>query len=89
MLRHLGDFELETLRKLANGEAVSLSSDLRLRLEMAGVIQDGARGVVLTTAGRRLANQKRDVAVRSPIPEPKFALDRRGRRLPFQRKSVF
>ncbi len=89
MLRHLGDFELETLRKLANGESVSLSSHLRLRLEMAGVIQDGPRGIVLTGVGRRLANEKRDVAVSSPLPEPKFVRDRRGRRLPFQRKSVF
>src|SRR4030095_15658516 len=50
--------ELDILRKLVNGEAVSLSSHLRLRLEMAGVLRDGARGIVVTDAGRRLAQQR-------------------------------
>jgi hypothetical protein len=31
--------ELEILRKLVNGEAVSLSSQLRIRLELAGAIE--------------------------------------------------
>ena len=38
--------ELDLLRKLVNGEAVSLSSQVRLRLEMAGVLRDGASGIV-------------------------------------------
>jgi hypothetical protein len=72
-LTHL---ELDILRKLVNGEAVSLSSHLRLRLEMAGVLRDGARGIVVTDAGKRLARQRpADVA--------------RGRRMPFQRKPFF
>ena len=78
------------LRKLVNGEAVSLSSQLRLRLEMAGVLRDGARGIVVTDAGRRLAQQgAADVPVGSPAAAPKVARDGRGRRLPFQRKSIF
>jgi hypothetical protein len=86
--------ELDLLRKLVNGEAVSLSSQLRLRLEMAGVLRDGAAGIVVTTAGRRLAEQKPvEVAADSPAPGPgpgpKVARDGRGRRLPFQRRSVF
>jgi len=86
----LSTLELDILRKLVNGEAVSLSSQLRLRLEMAGVLRDGARGIVVTDAGRRLARQKpADVAVGSPAPKPKVARDVRGRRLPFQRKSIF
>ena len=86
----LTNLELDILRKLVNGEAVSLSSQLRLRLEMAGVLRDGARGIVLTEAGKRLALQRpADVAAGSPAPDPKVARDGRGRRMPFQRKSIF
>lgn len=86
----LSTLEIDILRKLVNGEAVSLSSQLRLRLEMAGVLRDGARGIVVTEAGRRLARQKpADVATGDPAPAPKVARDGRGRRMPFQRKSIF
>jgi hypothetical protein len=86
----LSDLEIEVLRKLVNGEAVSLSSQLRLRLEMAGVLRDGARGIIVTDAGRRLSSQKpAEVAVGSAAPDPKVARDGRGRRMPFQRKSIF
>ena len=82
--------DLDILRKLMNGEAASLSSHLRLRLEMAGVLRDGARGIVLTDAGRRLARQgPTDVAAGSRAPARQAARDGRGRRLPFQRKSNF
>ena len=90
MARTLSNLELDILRKLVNGEAVSLSSQLRLRLEMAGVLRDGARGMVVTEAGKRLVRQRpADVAGRSPAPDPKVARDSRGRRMPFQRKSNF
>lgn len=86
----LSTLELDILRKLVNGEAVSVSSHLRLRLEMAGVLRDGARGIVVTEAGKRLALQRpADAAADRPAPDPKVARDGRGRRLPFQRKSVF
>ena len=42
----LTDLDLDILRKLVNGEAVSLSSQLRLRLEIAGVLRDGVSGIV-------------------------------------------
>jgi hypothetical protein len=90
MTRTLSNLEIDILRKLMNGEAISLSSQLRLRLEMAGVLRDGARGIVLTSSGKRLAQQKpADVAVGSPAAAPKVARDGRGRRMPFQRKSIF
>ena len=86
----LGNLEIDILRKLVNGEAVSLSSQLRLRLEMAGVLRDSARGIVVTEAGKRLALQRPpDVAGGSPAPGPRVARDGRGRRMPFQRKSNF
>jgi hypothetical protein len=82
--------ELDILRKLVNGEAVSLSSHLRLRLEMAGVLRDGARGIVVTDAGRRLAQQRpAGVAASGRAPDPKVARDGRGRRTPFHRKFIF
>ena len=92
MRARLTNLELDLLRKLVNGEAASLSSQLRLRLEMAGVLRDGAAGIVVTATGRRLAAQKPvEVAAVSPAPAaaPKVARDGRGRRLPFQRRSVF
>jgi hypothetical protein len=90
MAATLSNLELDILRKLVNGEAVSLSSQLRLRLELAGVLRDSARGIVVTEAGKRLARHKpADVAVSSPAPKPKVARDGRGRRLPFQRRSIF
>jgi hypothetical protein len=86
----LSDHERDILRKLANGEAVSVSSHQRLRLELAGLIRDGARGIVLTIEGRGLARQAPTAnADRGPAPQAKVARDGRGRRLPFQRRSVF
>lgn len=90
MLPHLSNLDLETLRKLANGEAVSMSSDLRLRLELAGAIRDAAKGVILTAEGHRLARQKTvHVTLDGATPDDKTALDRRGRRMPNRRKSIF
>src|SRR4030095_8966335 len=40
----LSDLEIELLRKLVNGEAVSISSPQRGRLELAGVIGEGGKG---------------------------------------------
>jgi hypothetical protein len=90
MAPKLSNLELEILRKLENGERVSLSSQLRLRLELAGAIRDGAQGVVVTADGRRLAGQKpADSIASTSAPASKRAVDRRGRRMPNQRRSVF
>ena len=90
MVPNLSNLELDVLRKLVNGETVSLSSQLRLRLELSGVIRDGARGIVVTTAGRQLAGTKpTNVTANSPVPNANLARDRRGRRMPFQRKLIF
>jgi hypothetical protein len=90
MLPTLSTLELDILRKLVNGEAVSLSSQLRIRLELAGAIREGARGITVTVIGRRLARQEPAiVAADGPPPGPKVARDGRGRRKPFQRRSVF
>jgi hypothetical protein len=37
----LTELEIEILRKLVNGEAVALSSQQRVRLELAGVVREG------------------------------------------------
>jgi len=90
MVPNLSNLEIEVLRKLVNGETVSLSSQLRLRLELSGVIRDGAQGIVVTTVGRKLAGQKlSNVTADSSESAAKLARDSRGRRLPFQRKSIF
>ena len=58
MRLRLSDLEIEILRKLVNGEAVSLSSQQRVRLELAGMIREGPNGVDVTLTGRNLAREK-------------------------------
>jgi hypothetical protein len=77
--------KIDTLRKRVNGETVPVPSQLRIRLESAGVIREGGNGLAVTAEGRRFASQKPAV---TPL-ENKAAVDRRGQRLPFQRRSVF
>jgi ribosomal protein S19E (S16A) len=86
----LSDLEIEILRKLVNGEAVSISSQLRVRLELAGMIKEGPKGIVVTPIGRSLARAKPAEATASGVAhEIKVSRDSRGRRMPFQRKSIF
>ena len=89
MAVNLSTLELEILRKLVNGEGVTVSSPLRLRLEMAGVIRDEARGIVVTPKGLQLAKQKPMVSINAPLSKSTYVLDKRGRRLPHQRKPIF
>jgi hypothetical protein len=86
----LSDLEIEILRKLVNGEAVSIPSQQRVRLEMAGMIREGANGIVVTLTGRSLAREKpADATASDAATEVNVPRDRRGRRMPFQRRSVF
>jgi len=90
MTPNLTSLELDILRKLVNGERVSVTSHLRVRLELMGVIRESAQGIVVTSEGRRLARQQRPTAAAdSPTVPVRTARDSRGRRLPFQRKSIF
>ena len=86
----LSDLEIEMLRKLVDGEAVSISSQQRVRLELAGMIREGAEGIVVTLTGRSLARKKPANGTASDTaPDVKVPRDSRGRRMPFQRKSIF
>jgi hypothetical protein len=86
----LSDLETDILRKLVNGEAVSLSSQQRVRLELAGMIREGANGIAVTLAGRSLAREQPGAATAGDAAlGVKVLRDKRGRRLPFQRKSIF
>ena len=86
----LSDLEIEILRKLVNGEAVSISSQQRVRLELAGMIREGPKGIVVTLTGRSLAREKPAQATASDAAaDVNVSRDRRGRRMPFQRKSIF
>ena len=84
----LSDLEIEILRKLVNGEAVALSSQHRVRLELAGMVREGANGIVVTLTGRSLAREKPAEATASDAAA-EVKRDRRGRRMPFQRRSIF
>ena len=83
----LSELEVEILRKLVNGEAVSISSKHRVRLELAGMIREGANGIVVTLTGRSLARAKPAEGTASDAAN--VSRDRRGRRKAFQRRSVF
>ena len=86
----LSELEVEKLRKLTKGEAVSLSSQHRVRLELAGMIREGANGIVVTLTGRNLAREKQSKGTSSDAaPKVTVSRDTRGRRMPFQRKSIF
>ena len=87
----LTDLELEILRKLAAKTGVAVPSQLRLRLELAGVIRENAKGIALTAEGRRLAMQKvaPSTANSPPLTNGREAVDKRGRRMPLRRKSIF
>jgi len=86
----LSDMETELLRKLVNGEAVSISSQQRVRLELLGMIKEGPKGIVVTPTGRSLARAKLAEATASGgAREINASRDSRGRRMPFQRRSVF
>ena len=54
----LSDLEIGILQKLVNGEAVSISSQQRVRLELAGMIREGPDGIAVTITGRNLAREK-------------------------------
>lgn len=85
----LTNMELEILRKLAAGAAVTVPAQLRIRLELAGVIREGAKGLRLTAEGRLRAMQKPSTAELAATAPDKVAFDKRGRRMPLRRKSVF
>jgi hypothetical protein len=86
----LSDLEIEILRKLVNGEAVSISSQQRIRFELAGMIRERAEGIVVTLTGRSLARKKAANATASDAaPDATVPRDSRGRRMPLQRKSIF
>jgi hypothetical protein len=86
----LSDLEIELLRKLMNGEAVSISSPQRVRLELAGMIKEGPKGIVVTPTGRSLARAKpAELAANGAVRDINVSRDSRGRRMPFQRKSIF
>ena len=85
----LSDLEIEILSKLVNREAVSISSQQRLRLELAGMIREGAKRIVVTLTGRSLAREKPPESSASKAAlGVNVSRDRRGRRMPFQRRSV-
>lgn len=90
MAPRLSVLEIELLRKVLNGEAFTMPSHQRVRLELLGVIRDSAGGVIVTPEGQRLAKASlKDAFEDAPMQKENVALNRRGRRLPYQRKSLF
>lgn len=87
----LSDLEVELLRKVLNGEAFTMPSHQRVRLELLGVIRDRPSGIVVTPEGRRLATAslRHELSEDAQTPKDTLSRDSRGRRMPFQRKSIF
>jgi hypothetical protein len=86
----LTSFEKEILRKIHMGQALAVSSMHRVRLEFAGAIREGAKGLALTEHGLKLAFETARANGPGEDPDtPPVHRDSRGRRMPFQRQSVF
>jgi hypothetical protein len=67
-----------------------MASHQRVRLELLGVIRDSAAGLIVTPEGKRLAKVSlQDEPEDASMQKKKVALDRRGRRMPHRRQSVF
>jgi hypothetical protein len=84
----LGQQEMLTLKALANGQLVRISSTQRLRFEMLGLVEDQSAGIAITPAGIKLLAAWRD----SPAdlrtkdhPLNRIERNRRGRRMPNKR----
>ena len=69
--QRLGPRDIEVLRTLLLGTVPDVRSNHRLRLELLGLVRDGAKGLKLTAAGREalaeVAATKTDD--RSPVEE--------------------
>ena len=87
MIGTLSDQEIELLRKLINGEGVELSSNQRLRLELLGVIKDGARGVVATELARYRLRQLPRATAEEPAPV-RHPHSPSGKRRPNRRRVI-
>jgi hypothetical protein len=87
----LSDLEVELLRKVLNGEAFTMPSYQRVRLELLGVIHDRPSGIVVTPEGRRhaTASPRDELSEEAQTPKETLSRDGRARRMPFQRKSIF
>jgi hypothetical protein len=54
------------------------------------MIREGPRGIEVTLTGRNFAREKQaNTTSVDAAPDVKVVRDGRGRRLPFQRKSIF
>ena len=66
MFDYVSEREIQLLRKLqAHGSRMYVSSDQRIRLELLGLITDGASGIQLTAKGLRIAQAGYDAKGRS------------------------
>ena len=84
--------EQRLLRALSVGQAVSLPSAHRLRLELLGLLHDGPTGPRLTPLGRRHAEAAvtdDEPRVRGGDSESAVKRDRLGRRMPHGRALPF
>jgi hypothetical protein len=83
---HYSPLDVHVLRALVRGASPAVGSEHRLRLEMRGLVVDGAHGLRLTPAGERAASM---IPVINPTafeePAPARRVDSRGRRLASER----
>lgn len=84
----LSEFEIAMLRTLLKGAQPLITSSHRIRLEMLGLVRDGADGLILTAAGRQAA-----VSVSrfkpEPVDKPRIKTDAAGRKKLGQRRHAF
>lgn len=78
---HYSPLDVHVLRALVRGASPAVGSEHRLRLEMRGLVVDGAHGLRLTPAGKRAASfipAVHPAALTEPAPVRRVdALERR------------
>jgi hypothetical protein len=89
MQRRLNPRDIVVLRALMMGTTPDVRSDHRLRLELLGLVRDGAKGLSLTAAGREAITQTPATGIEDPrLVKEERERDASGRKKANTRKWV-
>ena len=84
MFKWLGSYDIDVLRSLIRGERWDIASCHRVRLELMGLVVDGANGLRLTVDGVKASSASATCPPESS-GKPVRRLDGLGRRRPSMR----
>jgi len=80
----LSQFEIDVLAALARGEKPAVDSEHRVRLELKGLLTDGATGLRLTPGGEKAARTT-STFQHETIERPEHKVDALGRKKMLER----